>query len=85
MAELKTCGKDGCNPVEQVRGEMGPGDYFGQPEDYHTQVEMHDDIRNDFRICCKKCGKATGWNHKDLPNMPGAGADYVRKVWNGDA
>lgn len=80
--ELKTCGKDGCNPVEQVRGAMGPGDYFGQSEDYHTQVEMHDGIRDDFRICCMKCGKATGWNQKDLPNMPGAGADYVRKVWN---
>lgn len=25
---LNTCTKDGCCPVEQIRGEMGAGDYF---------------------------------------------------------
>lgn len=48
----------------------------------HEMAEMHDGIRNDFRICCLTCGKATGWNQRDLPNMPEAGADYVRKQWD---
>lgn len=25
--QLNTCGAEGCNPVEQTRGRMGPGDY----------------------------------------------------------
>jgi hypothetical protein len=27
MAELKTCGREGCAPIEQTRGDMRPGDY----------------------------------------------------------
>lgn len=27
MTNLKTCGKVGCNPIEQIRGEMDAGDY----------------------------------------------------------
>jgi hypothetical protein len=45
-------------------------------------VEMNNDIATNFRICCKTCGKATGWGARDFPGMPGAGADYIRKKWN---
>lgn len=103
-----TC--DGCEPVEQIRGEMGPGDYYDviannkgatgsvpEPEKYGYPiydneipdginpahcVEMHDGIKDSFRICCKKCGRASPWGAKDFPGMPGAGADWTRKKWN---
>jgi hypothetical protein len=122
---LKPCGKGGCAPVEQLRGDMRPGDYydviasnpFGEPfpvhlakmlggvpepekyglpvrdhgdievltsqgyADYHM-VEVHENNSRDFRICCKTCGKATGWTQRDVPGMPGAGADFSRKTWN---
>jgi hypothetical protein len=78
---LSAC-KCGGMPVEQVRDKMGPGDYFGHPEDYHTKVEMFDAIRNDVRISCPKCGKHTGWNKADAPGMPGAGLDFLHKKWN---
>jgi hypothetical protein len=51
-------------------------------ENLHEIVEMNDEIKDDFRICCLTCGKATGWNRQDAPGMPGAGADYTRKKWN---
>lgn len=136
---VKTCGKDGCEPVEQIRGELGPGEYYDviahstkrfvygvveEPEKYGVPVRQgvenvvanvtvrHDETidqvltrynagldpeqqyqtkhcveitpvnANDFRICCKKCGKATAWNPKDLPGMEGAGADWTRKRWD---
>jgi hypothetical protein len=100
-----------CEPVEQIRGQMGPGDYYDviasnkgatgsvpEPELYgyaiydgdqipediqpHHCVEMNPSIAESFRICCKKCGKASPWGAKDFPGMPGAGADYTRKKWN---
>lgn len=54
---LKTCGKDGCCPVEQIRGEMRPGDYFDviannrigvpgalpEPEKYGIPISEGDD------------------------------------------
>lgn len=40
------------------------------------------DTLSDFRICCKTCGKATGWQRSDAPGMPGAGRDFTRKKWN---
>jgi hypothetical protein len=77
---------------------MGPGDYkdvevgTGQfwdggagrhlSVDHYKYVEINDRNRNDFRICCLTCGKHTGWSIRDFPNMPGAGADWVRKTWN---
>ena len=35
MVTLNTCGKEGCNPVEQMRGEM-------RPEDHHSQFNLYD-------------------------------------------
>lgn len=60
---------------------------------HHRIVEITHDMRQpdgstlpgnatNVRVACKTCGMATGWNHKDLPNMPGAGQDYVVKTWN---
>jgi hypothetical protein len=46
-------------------------------------VEASPDAASDFRICCKACGKATGWNRSDAPGMPGVGRDWSRKLWNG--
>jgi hypothetical protein len=99
---LKTCGKEACNPVEQVRGKMGPGDYadviiahrYVPPwdtttkinaetaQDLHLHVEVDESGKDDFRICCLTCGKATGWNKSDAPGMPGVGRDFTRKRWN---
>jgi len=95
---LKKCSNPDCEPVEQIRGEMGPGDYRDvevnqgptvlppgprhASVDHYKYVELGDWNRNDFRICCMSCGNATGWVAKDLPNMPDAGADYARKKWN---
>lgn len=111
---LKPCDKEGCFPVEQIRGEMGQGDYYDvtisnryrpggveEPEKYGIPiranaaghfdcgdnnpslcVELHDGNSSDFRICCKTCGKATPWGARDIPGMPGAGADWIRKRWN---
>lgn len=45
-------------------------------------VEMDPSGKDDFRICCKTCGKTTPWGYQDFPSMPGAGADYTRKKWN---
>lgn len=110
---LKPC-KEDCCPVEQIRSEMGPGDYHDvtvsnryrpggieDPEKYGIPVwanaqgnfdcgennpshcvELHDGNKNDFRICCKTCGKATPWGAKDFPGMPDAGADWTRNKWN---
>jgi hypothetical protein len=133
-----TCTNPDCCPVEQIRGEMGPGDYYDviahnripvpgavpEPEKYgfpiydrseqrqiavpHLEygqllepdpndtrafevpsdvrpehcVEMSENNKTDFRICCKTCGKATPWGAQDIPGMPGAGADWTRKRWN---
>jgi hypothetical protein len=32
--DIKKCGKDGCNPVEQIRGQM-------KPEDHHRQFARY--------------------------------------------
>ena len=107
-----TCTNPACEPIEQIRGQMKPGDYYdvivsnrkqvmgsiSDPELYGYQiedgqevpegiraehcVEMNDNLRNSFRICCKTCGKATPWGAQDFPGMPGAGADWTRKKWN---
>ena len=84
------------DPVQQVRGEMGKGDYFDvieadkqeafvsrlkDPQNYHTQVELHDDNRSDIRIICRKCHRTTGWNKADAPGMPGVGVDFVKRRW----
>lgn len=54
------------------------------PEDVRPEhcVEIHDGNKDDFRICCKTCGKASPWGAQDIPGMPGAGADWTRKKWN---
>ncbi len=109
---LKTCGKEDCCPLEQIRGQMGVGDYYDvivhnsggrwggvpEPEKYGYPLRAGEDVpegikpehcvetneagSNDFRICCKTCGKATPWGANDIPGMPGAGADWTRKKWN---
>lgn len=81
-------------PVEQIRGEMGAGDYFDVltrnldaakidrvPDDYHDFVDLHNDNCNDFRIICRKCFLTTGWGKADVPGMPGVGIDFLRKRW----
>jgi hypothetical protein len=98
---LKQCGKNGCRPVEQTRGQMGHGDYadviashrhvvpnpaqsfvdMESSHDLHTLVEMDESAKNDFRVCCMKCGKTTPWQMPDAPGMPGVGIDYTRKRW----
>lgn len=95
---LKKCSDPGCDPREQVRGEMGPGDYkdveFSQGPrtsppgpihktvDHYKYVEVNDENRGHFRVCCFNCGLATAWAPKDFPGMPGAGSDWVIKTWN---
>lgn len=79
---LNKCKNANCDPVVQVRGRMGPGDYPGQDENYHLRAEMEDSIRDDVRICCKVCGAVSGWCKADAPGMPGAGLDYMQKLWN---
>lgn len=95
--DLRKCGRNGCAPIEQIRGRMGPGDYFdvaendGQhafaermkdPENYHRMAELDDSNKDDIRIICRKCHRTTGWNKADAPGMPGAGRDYLQRVWN---
>ncbi len=79
---LNKCKDEKCDPVEQVRDKMGPGDYTNMDENYFEHVEMDDSIRDDVRICCKTCGIASGWCKADAPGMPGAGRDYMVKLWN---
>lgn len=93
MANLNPCSDCGAPAVEQVRGKMGPGDYkkmqsvdkkghWYDDDDFYLKVEMNDVIRDDFRISCTKCDNATGWNKRDLPNMPGIGTQYTIGLWN---
>lgn len=112
MTDLKTCGREGCCPVEQIRGELKQGEYYDviannapgahsgrvlDAEQYGIPLRDGEDIgdrnpahcveigphnENDFRICCKTCGKASPWGTQDIPGMPGAGADWTRKKWN---
>lgn len=109
---LKTCENAQCAPIEQTRGDMGPGDYHdviannhmraqmiggvqdpqlygvpqGSPEAETANpghvVEMSEDGKTDFRICCKTCGKATPWNKADAPGMPGVGKIFTRNLWD---
>jgi hypothetical protein len=57
----------------------------GVPEhdtkDHYKYVEVDDANRDDFRICCLKCGKATGWR-KESTDAPGAIKDFIVKQWN---
>lgn len=94
---VQKCGREGCDPSEQVRGRMGAGDYAdvlksnavpvpgAVPADdlqrYHELVELDDANRDDVRICCLQCGKATGWQKPDAPGMPGIGVEFTRKTW----
>lgn len=107
---MKTCGKPNCNPVEQIRGKVGAGDYhdviaanggrlggvaepakYGKPadpskwvdgQDDGHHVEVDDSNRDDYRIVCTICGRATGWNKQDAPGMPGVGKDFTQKKWD---
>lgn len=87
MNDLAKCAET-CNPVLQIRGQMGPGDYIGVVDangvldaDHYKKVELDDANRDDCRIVCKTCGLATGWGPQNFPNAPGAGADFMRKKW----
>ena|ERR1700746_1343461 len=44
MIELKKCAKDGCNPVEQTRGQMKPEDHHMQFNRYKAVKAFHDEI-----------------------------------------
>lgn len=68
--------------VEQPEKYGTPASPDDGASDDQLHVEMNDDIKDDFRICCSKCGKATPWQKSDAPGMPGAGQDFTRKVWN---
>lgn len=84
------------DPVEQVRGKMGAGDYFDAvtnsldeakfarlTEDYHEAVELDDSNRTDVRVLCRKCFLSTGWMKVDAPGMPpGIGLPAVRARWD---
>lgn len=50
--------------------------------DLHLLVEMEEDNKSDYRICCLTCGKATGWQRRDAPGMPGVGVEFTQKKWN---
>lgn len=82
------------NRVERVGGVPEPykygipiwadsGGHFacGEHNPIHC-VEMDESGKNDFRVCCKTCGKTTPWGRSDFTGMPEAGADYTRKKWN---
>ena len=88
MTDFEKCGHVFCNPVLQVRSQMGPGDYTDQylqngKEDinFYQKVELTDVNRNDCRIVCRTCSLAAGWNVQDFPGAPGAGRDYMAKRW----
>jgi|SRR5215475_427255 len=90
MVDFAKCKTEGCNPIEQCRGTMGPGDYFGvrgpdgEPDvDHYLAVmpEPGSPAMKDVRIVCTKCFLATPWGTKDLPNMPGLGWTYCLQVW----
>lgn len=51
--------------------------------DLHAIVEMDEDNKSDIRVCCKTCGKVTGWQRRDAPGMPGVGIEFSRSTWNG--
>ena len=90
---LSPCTQCGSSAVEQIRGEMGPGDYkeiqkinhkghWRDDPDYYKIVHMDDEIKDDFRVSCSQCDNATPWNKSDAPGMPGVGRDFSRKLWN---
>lgn len=88
---MEKCKAEGCSPVEQCRGAMGPGDYFGVrlasgelDVDHYLMVtpEEGHPSRKDIRIACSKCGLATPWGTVDLPNMPGIGRQYCVQQWD---
>ena len=90
---LAPCSQCGSPAVEQIRGEMGPGDYkevqkqdrkghWVDDPDFYKTVHLDDHNRGDFRVSCSKCDNATPWNKADAPNMPGVGADFSRNLWN---
>jgi hypothetical protein len=89
MSELEKCDVEDCNPVIQVRGQMGEGDYMdvylpnGKPDlNFYKKVDLEDCNPNDVRVLCKTCGLASGWFARDFPHAPNAGQDYLSsKVW----
>jgi len=82
--------------VEQVRKEMGHGDYFDVvtnsldeakharlSDDYHEYVELDPTNETDMRIVCRKCFLSTGWMKVDAPGMPaGVGIPAMRAKWD---
>lgn len=89
MTEFAKCNVENCNPVIQVRGQMGQGDYMnvwlpnGKPDlDFYKKVDLADCNPFDVRVLCRTCGLATGWFAKDFPNAIDAGKEYlINKVW----
>lgn len=94
--DFAKCKAEGCDPVFQVRGEMGEGDYFGvisggsitsaEPVgspaiDHYKFVELNDNNKDDIRIICRKCFLATPWGTANVPNMPGVGRSYCYEQW----
>jgi hypothetical protein len=89
---MNPCGKCGAPATEQIRGDMGPGDYVGQHRDYYRDVSadngyhpgLHDGNRRDFRIACTQCDNAQGWNQPDAPGYPGAVKAAMLAQWDKD-
>lgn len=72
-SELKTCVREGCCPLEQVRGQLGPGDYYDviannapgansgrvvEPEKYGVPVRDGQDIGNHKQEHCVEMNDA---------------------------
>jgi hypothetical protein len=51
--------------------------------DLHLIIDNEEDNKTDRRVCCLTCGKATGWQRRDAPGMPGVGIEFTHKTWNG--
>lgn len=71
MTELAKCGSAACDPVIQIRGEMGPGDYRnvynpdGTPDtEFYKKVELLDPVP-----AIAGGGQASPGNKKDVRVM----------------
>jgi len=84
------------DPIEQIRGQMGQGDYFDAvtnsldeakharlTDNYHLDVYVDDDNRSDRRIICRKCFLSTGWMKIDFVGAPaGIGIPGLAAKWS---
>lgn len=75
---LSNCKLCGSPAVEQVRGELKPGDRHyvepSGPKDLHP-TSTNPDTAKDTRVHCTKCDNSTGWRAPDQ-------AEFTRFTWN---